>query len=208
MKKFIFIFLLTLLTSPAVFASKKWQWSTPTNIQPENIENIADKPLTIPQPENNEETSSSDDLDNLNQLLSFGENDFEKADINHNNYIDENEFLLFQKNNFSALTDETFKQLDLNQDEIISEEEITTYYQKQTGNDSQAMSEIAERFQKADLDGNNSLDKVELEHFLQESIYQNNKMIFNLFDTNQDGRISKREWEEITTMFNTFQTMN
>ena len=192
MKKFIFIFLLTLLTSPAVFASKKWQWSTPTNIQPEN----------------NEETSSSDDLDNLNQLLSFGENDFEKADINHNNYIDENEFLLFQKNNFSVLTDETFKQLDLNQDGIISEEEITTYYQKQTGNDSQEMSEIAARFQKADLDGNNSLDKVELEHFLQESIYQNNKMIFNLFDTNQDGRISKREWEEITTMFNTFQTMN
>ena len=192
MKKFIFIFLLTILTSPAVFASKKWQWSTPTNIQPENIE----------------ETSSSDDLDNLNQLLSFGENDFEKADINHNNYIDENEFLLFQKNNFSVLTDETFKQLDLNQDGIISEEEITTYYQKQTDNDLQAMSEIAARFQKADLDGNNSLDKVELEHFLQESIYQNNKMIFNLFDTNQDGRISKREWEEITTMFNTFQTMN
>lgn len=208
MKKFTLILLFTLLASPSVFASKKWQWSTTATPQPAKIEDISAKPVNIQQPAADEENTESSDLDNLNQLLSFSENDFEKADINHNNYIDENEFLLFQKNNFSVLTDETFKQLDLNQDGMISEEEITTYYQKQTGGDAQVMSDIYKRFKKADLDNNNSLDKIELAHFLQESIYQNNKMIFNLFDSNQDGQISKQELEEITNMFNMFQNLN
>ena len=208
MKKFTLILLFALLASPSTFAAKKWQWSTATSLHPINSETVQAKPVNIQQPEADEETSEPADLDNLNQLLSFSENDFDKADINHNNYIDENEFLLFQKNNFSVLTDETFKQLDLNKDGIISEEEITTYYQKQTGGDTQVMSDISKRFKKADLDNNNSLDKIELAHFLQESLYQNNKMIFNLFDANQDGQISKPELEEITNMFNMFQNLN
>lgn len=217
------IFTAILLTTTTVSAAPKWNWRQPslpassnqtdtsaqTAASAQNIENQQINEQELLQQLQNissdtEETMQddfdfnlTDNTDNFNML---NENDFSKADINHDGVIEEDELLQFQQNNFSTLVNKTFTELDLNRDGQISKEEITSYYSKQS-TDSETLNGIAQRFADADIDNNDYLDHEELFHFLQKDMLNNNKMVFQLFDINQDGQITQEEMSQIINTF-------
>lgn len=217
------IFTAILLTTTTVSAAQKWNWRQPslpassnqtdtsaqTAASAQNIENQQINEQELLQQLQNissdtEETMQddfdfnlTDNTDNFNML---NEDDFSKADINHDGVIEEDELLQFQQNNFSTLVNKTFTELDLNRDEQISKEEITSYYSKQS-TDSETINGIAKRFADADIDNNDYLDHEELFHFLQKDMLNNNKMVFQLFDINQDGQITQEEMSQIINTF-------
>ncbi len=217
------IFTAILLTTTTVSAAQKWNWRQPslpassnqtdtsaqTAASAQNIENQQINEQELLQQLQNissdtEETMQddfdfnlTDNTDNFNML---NEDDFSKADINHDGVIEEDELLQFQQNNFSTLVNKTFTELDLNRDGQISKEEITSYYSKQS-TDSETINGIAKRFADADIDNNNYLDHEELFHFLQKDMLNNNKMVFQLFDINQDGQITQEEMSQIINTF-------
>lgn len=216
------IFTAILLTT-TVSAAQKWNWRQPslpassnqadtsaqTAASAQNIENKQINEQELLQQLQNissdtEETMQddfdfnlTDNADNFNML---NEDDFSKADINHDGVIEEDELLQFQQNNFSTLVNKTFTELDLNRDGQISKEEITSYYSKQS-TDSETLNGIAQRFADADIDNNDYLDHEELFHFLQKDMLNNNKMVFQLFDINQDGQITQEEMSQIINTF-------
>lgn len=217
------IFTAILLTTTTVSAAQKWNWRQPslpassnqadtsaqTAASAQNIENQQINEQELLQQLQNissdtEETMQddfdfnlTDNTDNFNML---NEDDFSKADINHDGVIEEDELLQFQQNNFSTLVNKTFTELDLNRDGQISKEEITSYYSKQS-TDSETINGIAKRFADADIDNNDYLDHEELFHFLQKDMLNNNKMVFQLFDINQDGQITQEEMSQIINTF-------
>ena len=217
------IFTAILLTTTTVSAAQKWNWRQPslpassnqtdtsaqTAASAQNIENQQINEQELLQQLQNissdtEETMQddfdfnlTDNTDNFNML---NEDDFSKADINHDGVIEEDELLQFQQNNFSTLVNKTFAELDLNRDGQISKEEITSYYSKQS-TDSETINGIAKRFADADIDNNDYLDHEELFHFLQKDMLNNNKMVFQLFDINQDGQITQEEMSQIINTF-------
>lgn len=217
------IFTAILLTTTTVSAAQKWNWRQPslpassnqtdtsaqTAASAQNIENKQINEQELLQQLQNissdtEETMQddfdfnlTDNTDNFNML---NEDDFSKADINHDGVIEEDELLQFQQNNFSTLVNKTFTELDLNRDGQISKEEITYYYSKQS-TDSETLNGIAKRFADADIDNNDYLDHEELFHFLQKDMLNNNKMVFQLFDINQDGQITQEEMSQIINTF-------
>ena len=217
------IFTAILLTTTTVSAAQKWNWRQPslpassnqtdtsaqTATSAQNIENQQINEQELLQQLQNissdtEETMQddfdfnlTDNTDNFNML---NEDDFSKADINHDGVIEEDELLQFQQNNFSTLVNKTFTELDLNRDGQISKEEITSYYSKQS-TDSETINGIAKRFADADIDNNDYLDHEELFHFLQKDMLNNNKMVFQLFDINQDGQITQEEMSQIINTF-------
>ncbi len=217
------IFTAILLTTTTVSAAKKWNWRQPslpassnqtdtsaqTAASAQNIENQQINEQELLQQLQNissdtEETMQddfdfnlTDNTDNFNML---NEDDFSKADINHDGVIEEDELLQFQQNNFSTLVNKTFTELDLNRDGQISKEEITSYYSKQS-TDSETINGISKRFADADIDNNDYLDHEELFHFLQKDMLNNNKMVFQLFDINQDGQITQEEMSQIINTF-------
>lgn len=217
------IFTAILLTTTTVSAAQKWNWRQPslpassnqtdtsaqTAASAPNIENQQINEQELLQQLQNissdtEETMQddfdfnlTDNTDNFNML---NEDDFSKADINHDGVIEEDELLQFQQNNFSTLVNKTFTELDLNRDGQISKEEITSYYSKQS-TDSETLNGIAKRFADADIDNNDYLDHEELFHFLQKDMLNNNKMVFQLFDINQDGQIAQEEMSQIINTF-------
>lgn len=217
------IFTAILLTTTTVSAAQKWNWRQPslpassnqtdtsaqTAASAPNIENQQTNEQELLQQLQNissdtEETMQddfdfnlTDNTDNFNML---NEDDFSKADINHDGVIEEDELLQFQQNNFSTLVNKTFTELDLNRDGQISKEEITSYYSKQS-TDSETLNGIAQRFADADIDNNNYLDHEELFHFLQKDMLNNNKMVFQLFDINQDDQITQEEMSQIINTF-------
>ena len=212
-----------LLTTTTVSAAQKWNWRQPslptssnqtdtssqTAASAQNIENQQINEQELLQQLQNissdtEETMQddfdfnlTDNTDNFNML---NEDDFSKADINHDGVIEEDELLQFQQNNFSTLVNKTFTELDLNRDGQISKEEITSYYSKQS-TDSETINGIAKRFADADIDNNDYLDHEELFHFLQKDMLNNNKMVFQLFDINQDDQITQEEMSQIINTF-------
>ena len=217
------IFTAILLTTTTVSAAQKWNWRQPslptssnqadtsaqTAASAQNIENKQINEQELLQQLQNissdtEETMQddfdfnlTDNTDNFNML---NEDDFSKADINHDGVIEEDELLQFQQNNFSTLVNKTFTELDLNRDGQISKEEITSYYSKQS-TDSETLNGIAQRFADADIDNNDYLDHEELFHFLQKDMLNNNKMVFQLFDINQNGQITQEEMSQIINTF-------
>lgn len=217
------IFTAILLTTTTVSAAQKWNWRQPslpassnqtdtsaqTDASAQNIENQQINEQELLQQLQNissdtEETMQddfdfnlTDNTDNFNML---NEDDFSKADINHDGVIEEDELLQFQQNNFSTLVNKTFTELDLNRDGQISKEEITSYYSKQS-TDSETLNGIAQRFADADIDNNDYLDHEELFHFLQKDMLNNNKMVFQLFDINQNGQITQEEMSQIINTF-------
>lgn len=217
------IFTAILLTTTTVSAAQKWNWRQPslpassnqtdtsaqTAASSQNIENKQINEQELLQQLQNissdtEETMQddfdfnlTDNTDNFNML---NEDDFSKADINHDGVIEEDELLQFQQNNFSTLVNKTFTELDLNRDGQISKEEITSYYSKQS-TDSETLNGIAQRFADADIDNNDYLDHEELFHFLQKDMLNNNKMVFQLFDINQNGQITQEEMSQIINTF-------
>lgn len=217
------IFTAILLTTTTVSAAQKWNWRQPslpasskqtdtsaqTAASAQNIENQQINEQELLQQLQNissdtEETMQddfdfnlTDNADNFNML---NEDDFSKADINHDGVIEEDELLQFQQNNFSTLVNKTFTELDLNRDGQISKEEITSYYSKQS-TDSETLNGIAQRFADADIDNNDYLDHEELFHFLQKDMLNNNKMVFQLFDINQNGQITQEEMSQIINTF-------
>lgn len=217
------IFTAILLTTTTVSAATKWNWRQPslpassnqtdtsaqTAASTQNIENqqINEQEL-LQQLQNissNTEETMQDDFDfnltdNTDNFNMLNEDDFSKADINHDGVIEEDELLQFQQNNFSTLVNKTFTELDLNRDGQISKEEITYYYSKQS-TDSETINGIAKRFADADIDNNDYLDHEELFHFLQKDMLNNNKMVFQLFDINQDGQITQEEMSQIINTF-------
>ena len=223
MKLQALIFTAILLTTTTVSAAQKWNWRQPslpassnqtdtsaqTAASAQNIENKQINEQELLQQLQNissdtEETMQddfdfnlTDNTDNFNML---NEDDFSKADINHDGVIEEDELLQFQQNNFSTLVNKTFTELDLNRDGQISKEEITSYYSKQS-TDSETLNGIAHRFADADNDNNDYLDHEELFHFLQKDMLNNNKMVFQLFDINQNGQITQEEMSQIINTF-------
>lgn len=223
MKLQALIFTAILLTTTTVSAAQKWNWRQPslpassnqtdtsaqTAASAQNIENKQINEQELLQQLQNissdtEETMQddfdfnlTDNTDNFNML---NEDDFSKADINHDGVIEEDELLQFQQNNFSTLVNKTFTELDLNRDGQISKEEITSYYSKQS-TDSETLNGIAQRFADADIDNNDYLDHEELFHFLQKDMLNNNKMVFQLFDINQNGQITQEEMSQIINTF-------
>lgn len=223
MKLQALIFTAILLTTTTVSAAQKWNWRQPslpassnqtdtsaqTAASAQNIENQQINEQELLQQLQNissdtEETMQddfdfnlTDNTDNFNML---NEDDFSKADINHDGVIEEDELLQFQQNNFSTLVNKTFTELDLNRDGQISKEEITSYYSKQS-TDSETINGIAKRFADADIDNNDYLDHEELFHFLQKDMLNNNKMVFQLFDINQNGQITQEEMSQIINTF-------
>lgn len=217
------IFTAILLTTTTVSAAQKWNWRQPslpassnqtdtsaqTAASAQNTENQQINEQELLQQLQNissdtEETMQddfnfnlTDNTDNFNML---NEDDFSKADINHDGVIEEDELLQFQQNNFSTLVNKTFTELDLNRDGQISKEEIPSYYSKQS-TDSETLNGIAKRFADADIDNNDYLDHEELFHFLQKDMLNNNKMVFQLFDINQDGQITQEEMSQIINTF-------
>lgn len=217
------IFTAILLTTTTVSAAQKWNWRQPslpassnqtdtsaqTAASAQNIESsqINEQELLqqLQNMSSNTEETMQDDFDfnltdNADNFNMLNEDDFSKADINHDGVIEEDELLQFQQNNFSTLVNKTFTELDLNRDGQISKEEITSYYSKQS-TDSETINGIAKRFADADIDNNDYLDHEELFHFLQKDMLNNNKMVFQLFDINQDGKIAQEEMSQIINTF-------
>lgn len=217
------IFTAILLTTTTVSAAQKWNWRQPslpassnqtdtsaqTAASAQNIESsqINEQELLqqLQNMSSNTEETMQDDFDfnltdNADNFNMLNEDDFSKADINHDGVIEEDELLQFQQNNFSTLVNKTFTELDLNRDGQISKEEITSYYSKQS-TDSETINGIAKRFANADIDNNDYLDHEELFHFLQKDMLNNNKMVFQLFDINQDGKITQEEMSQIINTF-------
>ena len=223
MKLSALIFTAILLTTTTVSAAQKWNWRQPslpasynqtdtsaqTADSSQNIESSQINEQELLQQlqnlsSNTEETMQddfdfnlTDNADNFNML---NEDDFSKADINHDGVIEEDELLQFQQNNFSTLVNKTFTELDLNRDGQISKEEIAAYYSKQSTDD-ETINGIAKRFADADIDNNDYLDHEELFHFLQKDMLNNNKMVFQLFDINQDSKITQEEMSQIINTF-------
>lgn len=217
------IFTVILLTTTTVSAAQKWNWRQPslpassnqtdtsaqTAASAQNIESsqINEQELLqqLQNMSSNTEETMQDDFDfnltdNADNFNMLNEDDFSKADINHDGVIEEDELLQFQQNNFSTLVNKTFTELDLNRDGQISKEEITSYYSKQSTDD-ETINGIAKRFANADIDNNDYLDHEELFHFLQKDMLNNNKMVFQLFDINQDGKITQEEMSQIINTF-------
>lgn len=211
MKLSALIFATVLLSATSLSAAPKWNWNQPSlpkitaqnNDAPQiNEQEILQQlqNLSLNTEETESEKADYDASASANDFSLLGENDFDKADINHDGVIEEDELLQFQQNNFSTLVDKTFAELDSNRDGKISQEEITSYYGKQS-TDSETLNGIAQRFANADIDKNDYLDHEELYHFLQKDMLNNNKMVFQLFDINQDGKISKYEMSQIINTF-------
>ena len=217
------IFTAILLTTTTVSAAQKWNWRQPSLPASSNqtdtsaqtaasAQNIEDKQINEQELLQQLQNISSDTgetmqddfdfnlTDNTDNFNMLNEDDFSKADINHDGVIEEDELLQFQQNNFSTLVNKTFTELDLNRDGQISKEEITYYYSKQS-TDSETINGIAKRFADADIDNNDYLDHEELFHFLQKDMLNNNKMVFQLFDINQDGQITQEEMSQIINTF-------
>ena len=223
MKLSALIFTAILLTTTTVSAAQKWNWRQPSlpasSNQTDTSAQTADSSQNIESSQINEqellqqlqnlssntEETMQDDFDfnltdNADNFNMLNEDDFSKADINHDGVIEEDELLKFQQNNFSALVNKTFTELDLNRDGQISKEEITSYYSKQSTDD-ETINGIAKRFADADIDNNDYLDHEELFHFLQKDMLNNNKMVFQLFDINQDSKITQEEMSQIINTF-------
>ena len=212
-----------LLTTTTVSAAQKQNWRQPSlpasSNQTDTSAQTAASALNIENQQINEqellqqlqnissdtEETMQDDFDfnltdNTDNFNMLNEDDFSKADINHDGVIEEDALLQFQQNNFSTLVNKTFTELDLNRDGQISKEEITSYYSKQS-TDSETINGIAKRFADADIDNNDYLDHEELFHFLQKDMLNNNKMVFQLFDINQNGQITQEEMSQIIDTF-------
>lgn len=223
MKLSALIFTAILLTTTTVSDAQKWNWRQPSlpasSNQTDTSAQTADSSQNIESSQINEqellqqlqnlssntEETMQDDFDfnltdNADNFNMLNEDDFSKADINHDGVIEEDELLQFQQNNFSTLVNKTFTELDLNRDGQISKEEITSYYSKQSTDD-ETINGIAKRFADADIDNNDYLDHEELFHFLQKDMLNNNKMVFQLFDINQDSKITQEEMSQIINTF-------
>lgn len=198
------VLLSALLLTPNILSAQKWNWNAPDtaiNISTENEPTSLDSLID----ENQKNTDVSTEMNvptfsNASAEIPFTEDDFDKADANKDGIIEEDELLQYQQNNFMQMVQQTFNEFDTNKDGKISEEEILSYYSKQQL-DEQTLKKLSERFSEADMDKNNYLDEFELRHFLQKDLNNNNKMIFQLFDSNGDNRITREEMSQIINLF-------
>ena len=196
MKKFLILFAV-LLFAQNIYA-KKWNWTprqatNSTTMEPKSGNKQAAK---ITQDQDYESEVGEEEVDNL---IFLNKEDFNKADLNSDGKISEDEFLLFQEKDFNKIAAKNFAEFDLNKDKMISLEEINTHLQNEDFAEDNATT--AKNFATADIDDNNFLDREEFLHYQQTSLLNNSKMIFRLFDANGDGAITYEETEQILGVF-------
>ena len=89
-----------------------------------------------------------------------------------------------------------FAQIDQNDDGRLSRQEVeTTILRDQSRRAHLKPAVVLRAFQKADVNGNDSIDQEEFHLFLRLVTYYNNLyQVFTLIDTNGDRRLSKTEF--------------
>ncbi|MEM7237626.1 MAG: EF-hand domain-containing protein [Pseudomonadota bacterium] len=103
---------------------------------------------------------------------------FEKMDQNADGSVTPEEL--------SAFSAQLFTRMDLNGDGSLSETEVTTAAQERAAERSK------KRFALADADGDGAIDKDEFSQRRE----KRQAFLFNRFDANDDGRLSRTEAEE------------
>lgn len=198
--KIISVFLIILLLSHPAFA-KKWNW-VPRRTQNNIIETqtSSDSFSDSSEKKVSEEENTEEEI---NSLIFFSREEFNKADINNDGKISEDEFLLFQEQDFGKIAAKNFIEFDLNKDKKISLEEIYTHL-KQNEDFSEDEQSVTKNFIDADIDGDDFLDENEFKHYQQTSLLSNNKAIFRLFDADGDGGIT---YEDVEQILKTFQNL-
>ena len=185
--KIISVFSIILLLSHPAFA-KKWNW-VPRQTQ-NNIMETQTSSESFSDSSEKEVSEEENTEEEINSLIFFSREEFNKADINNDGKISEDEFLLFQE-------------FDLNKDKKISREEIYTHL-KQNEDFSEDEQSVTKNFIDADIDGDDFLDENEFKHYQQTSLLSNNKAIFRLFDADGDGVIT---YEDVEQILKTFQNL-
>ncbi len=201
--KLFAVLLSSFLLTPQILSAQKWDWNAPDttiNIAEQEQQDLSNTENAKQDDLNVSEAANTQTFSNASTEVPFTEDDFDKADANKDGIIEEDELLQYQQNNFMQMVQQTFNEFDANKDGKISEEEILTYYSKQQ-QDEQTLKELSKRFSEADMDKNNFLDEFELRHFLQKDLNNNNRMIFQLFDSNGDNRITREEMSQIINLF-------
>lgn len=204
------LFLAAALLTALPCKAQRWNWSAS-----HTLKNTA---VTAPKSTQTEPASTEDDFFNGQEAslgyedgedisaisLILNKEDFDAADVDKDGKISEEEFLMFQENNFKNMAQENFSSYDSNHDGKITKEEIASYYSK-TKENSENIEQISARFEQADIDSDNTLDESEFQHFLQIQMMQNNKALFSLFDANGDNAITYDEIEQFSNIFQNLQ---
>ncbi len=199
MKKILVLLAVLFLSQPV--CAQKWNW-TPRHAKKSAAQTAA-FPAESPSPaavQKTEDYSEENAEEEIGNLIFTSRKEFNKADTNGDGKISEDEFLLFQENDFNKIAAKNFIDFDLNRDGKISQEEILTRF-RQNEDYNEDESAIAQNFKEADIDSSGFLDKTEFQHYQQTSLLNNNKQIFRLFDANGDGAVTYEETEQILGVF-------
>lgn len=199
MKKILVLLAVLFLSQPV--CAQKWNW-TPRHAK-KSAAPVAALPAEFHSPaaiQKTEDYSEENAEEEIGNLIFTSRDEFNKADTNGDGKISEDEFLLFQENDFNKIAAKNFIEFDLNRDRKISQEEILTRF-RQNEDYAEDESTIAKNFKEADIDSSGFLDKTEFQHYQQTSLLNNNKQIFRLFDANVDGAITYEETEQILGVF-------
>ncbi|HBO49472.1 MAG TPA: hypothetical protein DD619_01570 [Alphaproteobacteria bacterium] len=199
MKKILVLLAVLFLSQPV--CAQKWNW-TPRHAKKSAAQTAA-FPAESPSPaavQKTEDYSEENAEEEIGNLIFTSRKEFNKADTNGDGKISEDEFLLFQENDFIKIAAKNFIDFDLNRDGKISQEEILTRF-RQNEDYNEDESAIAQNFKEADIDSSGFLDKTEFQHYQQTSLLNNNKQIFRLFDANGDGAVTYEETEQILGVF-------
>ena len=111
--KIISVFSIILLLSHPAFA-KKWNW-VPRQTQ-NNIMETQTSSESFSDSSEKEVSEEENTEEEINSLIFFSREEFNKADINNDGKISEDEFLLFQEQDFDKIAAKNFIEFDLNKD--------------------------------------------------------------------------------------------
>lgn len=120
--------------------------------------------------------------------------DFDKIDSDNNDIISKSEMAEAQKASLDAQNRGIMNLLDANADGAADKAEYMKFYSKLAA-DEKELQKVEEQFNLLDKDNNNLISIEELSYYRTNSLEEENEEFFKAADTNQDGEISRREYE-------------
>lgn len=120
--------------------------------------------------------------------------DFDNIDSDNNGIISKSEMATAQEASLDAQNRGIMNLLDINSDGAADKEEYMKFYAKLAA-DEKELQKVEEQFNLLDKDNNNLISVEELSDYRTNSLKEENEEFFKAADTNQDGEISRREYE-------------